>query len=126
MSIVLQYINNGNIKQTFLCYTHEKKLNAESKYDNIVTLFEDFNLNFNDLVSQRYDGFNVMSGKYKGLQNLIRKKAKSAIYVHCNAHNLNWSLFDFTNSYSNAFNYFQLIEKLYVFISSGLNIEVFK
>jgi hypothetical protein len=126
MSIVLRYINCGKIKERFLCYIHEKKLDAKSKYNNIVTLFETFNLNFNDLVSQCYDGCSVMSGKYKGLQNLIREKAKCAIYVHCNAHNLNLSLLDFTNSYSNALNYFQLIEKLYVFISSGLNIEVFK
>jgi hypothetical protein len=79
MSIVLLYIKDAKMKQRFLCYIHEKKLDAKSKYDNIVTFYQTFNLNFNDLVSQCYDGCNVMSGKCKDLQNLIREKAKCAI-----------------------------------------------
>jgi len=44
----------------------------------------------------------------------------------CNAHNLNLALLDFSKISSNVTTFFQLIEKIYVFISSGTNFEFFK
>lgn len=38
------------------------------------------------LIGQGYDGALNMSGKYKGVQALVRKNYSQAIYVHCAAH----------------------------------------
>nr|CAI5820579.1 unnamed protein product [Callosobruchus analis] len=43
---------------------------------------------------QGYDGANVMSGVYGGLQTLIKEHAPNADYVHCAAHALNLVLND--------------------------------
>ncbi|GBL99104.1 hypothetical protein AVEN_64104-1 [Araneus ventricosus] len=41
------------------------------------------------LISQSYDGTNVMSGQHAGVQAFIQCAYKNAQYVHCYAHQLN-------------------------------------
>lgn len=53
-----------------------------------------FELPFDDLRGQCFDGASNMSGKLNGLQKLIRDEQPKAIYVHCAAHSLNLSVED--------------------------------
>jgi len=41
------------------------------------------------MVGQGYDGAANMSGKFKGVQTVIRNLYPRAIFVHCAAHSLN-------------------------------------
>lgn len=41
------------------------------------------------LYGQGYDGASNMSGKFKGVQTIMKSKYPKAIYVHCSAHSLN-------------------------------------
>lgn len=46
------------------------------------------------IVAQSYDGANVMSGKFNGVQAKIKNKFPYAIYTHCMAHRINLVVID--------------------------------
>ena len=71
------------------------------------------------LVSQRYDGASVMSGCCNGVQTQIKKKALQALYVHCNAHSLNFCLVDSVKAVPKSAIFFALLEVLYCLLSSS-------
>lgn len=41
------------------------------------------------IIAQSYDGANVMSGKFNGVQQKVKDKYPYAIYTHCMAHRIN-------------------------------------
>ncbi|KAJ8893934.1 hypothetical protein PR048_006535 [Dryococelus australis] len=51
-----------------------------------------FNLLFQDLRGQYYDGGSNMSGADKGVQAIITEKQRKAQYYHCANHSLNLAL----------------------------------
>lgn len=68
------------------------------------------------LIGQGYDGASNMSGKYKGVQALVRKDYPKAIYVHCAAHSLNLAVSNASNI-KPIRNCLGLIEKMYDFFN---------
>nr|CAI5837610.1 unnamed protein product [Callosobruchus analis] len=61
----------------------------------ILNLTKEYGIDLTKCRGQGYDGVNVMSGVYGGLQTLIKQHAPNADYVHCAAHALNLVLNDF-------------------------------
>lgn len=45
-----------------------------------------------NIYGQGYDGAANMSGKFKGVQTIIRNTYPKALYVHCAAHTLNLAM----------------------------------
>jgi hypothetical protein len=62
--------------------------------DAIMKYFEVNNIQINKYRGQGYDGANVMSGVYNGLQKQICEREPNAICGHCAANNLNLVLKD--------------------------------
>jgi hypothetical protein len=52
------------------------------------------NMDLSQCRGQGYNGSRVMSGAYGGVQALIRQVQPSALYLHCEAHNLNLTIND--------------------------------
>lgn len=67
---------------------------------------------------QGYDGAANMSGAYKGVQALMKQKAPKARYVHCSAHALNLVINDDVKNVKDIRNFFDMLEKLFVFLSA--------
>ena len=83
----------------------------------IIKCLESYGLQYkSNLVGQGYDGASVMSGKHSGVAARIKTEAKTAFYVHCNAHCLNLVLVDTVKSVPEADCFFSLLEKIYVCI----------
>lgn len=74
-------------------------------------------INCEYLIGQGYDGASNMSGKYKGVQALVREKYPKAIYVHCAAHTLNLAVSNASNIQPIR-NCLGIIEKLYDFFNT--------
>jgi hypothetical protein len=66
-----------------------------------------------------------MSGTNAGVQAIIRRKAPQAVYVHCNAHRLNLVLVDVVKKIQIAFDFFAILQAVYVFLSSAKSHEEF-
>ncbi len=122
LAIVVRYVDirSCTIYERFVTYLHAKSLDASSLSSYILSVIEENRLDIKGgLVSQCYDGASVMSGKYTGVQQRIRDVAPQATYIHCHAHILNLVLVDCAKNVSEADEFFQLLQALYVFISSS-------
>ncbi len=73
MSIAIRYIHKNTVKERFLGFIHEKKLDAVNKCQNLVEFLNKLNFDFINIVSQCYDGCAVMSGRVNGLQSHFMK-----------------------------------------------------
>lgn len=60
-----------------------------------------------------------MSGSNKGVQQIVRQFAPLAMYTHCYAHRLNLVLLDSCKMVEDANEFFNVLEKLYVFVSGS-------
>nr|CAH7749995.1 unnamed protein product [Callosobruchus chinensis] len=69
---------------------------------------------------QGYNGANVMSGVYGGLQTLIKEHAPNADYVHCAAHALNLVLNDAARHVREVSTFFDNLEKIYTFFGNSI------
>nr|CAI5833699.1 unnamed protein product [Callosobruchus analis] len=92
LSVIFRYVIGGDIVERFVgFYDVSSGKNAESLYQLLVTEFQEFDLK-HKLIAQTYDGAAVMSGDFSGLQSKIKNIAPHALFTHCCAHKLNFSV----------------------------------
>lgn len=90
MSIVFRYIlSDGTPVERFWGFFIPSGHDAKSLSDCIKDNLKEVSENTDKLISQSYDGAAVMSGRFSGVQKLIRDEYKYAHFVHCYAHQLN-------------------------------------
>ncbi|XP_065654741.1 zinc finger MYM-type protein 1-like [Hydra vulgaris] len=70
---------------------------------------------------QGYDGANVMSGIYNGVQALFKKNQPNAMYMHCAAHNLNLVINDAVKCCVEVASFFVMLEDVYSFFGNSIN-----
>ncbi|MCH9717061.1 MAG: DUF4371 domain-containing protein [Gammaproteobacteria bacterium] len=121
MSFAVRYVdmNDGCVHEHFLTFIHAEGLDAASLSSYIKQLLTTYDFDTNKMVSQGYDGASVMSGHCTGVQTRVREFAPCATYIHCYAHVLNLVLVDSVKSVTLAYEFFTLLEALYVFASSS-------
>ena len=76
------------VNEVFLCFYAAIKHGADLM-NQVTTLHIDPNIDLKKCVGQSYDGANVMSGVYTGVQKHIKGIQRNAEYIHCASHNLN-------------------------------------
>lgn len=87
---------------------------------NILLQFIDENgISIKDCRGQSYDNASNMSGKYIGMQALIREKKPLADYIPCCAHSLNLVGQNAVNSCPVAVSFFNFVQQLYCFFSAS-------
>ncbi|XP_065650422.1 zinc finger MYM-type protein 1-like [Hydra vulgaris] len=77
------------IKETFLGFYEIKDHSAVGLTNQLLLLLENKGIDLKKCRGQGYDGANVKSGIYNGVQKKINNIQPSAQYVHCASHNLN-------------------------------------
>ena len=110
MSIMLRYVQEGNVHERFIGFVHISKLDANSLTQYISETLATCSLSLEGCISQCYDGASVMSGKCAGVQRRIKELAPCAIYTHCCAHRLNLVLVDCSKSVSIVSEFLRLLE----------------
>jgi hypothetical protein len=119
LSVVVRYVYNSAVYESFLDFTPAAKLDSESLTAFILSTLRENGIDIKKCVGQCYDGAAVMSGNLNGVQSRIKAVAPQANYVHCHAHRLNLCLVDVTKEVDAAAKFFSLVEQIYVFISSA-------
>ena len=77
LSLVLRYLCNGKIKESFLQFECAENLDAASLSGKILTVLEKYNLDYrHHLVGQAYDGASVMSGRKSDVAARMTKQAR--------------------------------------------------
>ena len=80
----LRYIKNGKPFKSLLKMPKADKLDAPSLCTLLLNTLRDSGLDPSQILSQCYDGANVMSGNQGGVQKILQDSLKKQIpYVHC-------------------------------------------
>lgn len=108
------------IKEVFLGFYGAIKHGAADLVNQVTTLFKDKNIDLKKCVGQGYDGANVMSGVYNGVQKHIKDIQPNAEYVHCATHNLNLVINDAISSCVEIQNFFATLQDLYNFFGNSM------
>ncbi|XP_050507980.1 uncharacterized protein LOC126885452 [Diabrotica virgifera virgifera] len=127
MSICCRYVLESGIRERFLGFVQLTKLDALALANKIQHFLNHIGLNIQLCVSQSYDGASVMSGKFSGVQALMREiTGNPCPYVHCHAHRLNLVLVDVSKRVQSVGDTIGLLEAIYAFQSaSTLRNELF-
>lgn len=91
MTVCARFVDTGKpcIKEVFLGFIEIESLTGEFLYETLMAFMKCHGLDIAYLRGQAYDGGSNLSGKFKGLQALIRKVQPLAHYTHCYNHRLN-------------------------------------
>lgn len=130
LSQVIRYVkikrNESNqavdleIKESFLGFKEITDQTSSGLIDEIFKTIDDLGLNLNRCRGQGYDGAANMSGLYSGVQKRLKDKEPTAEYIHCAAHNLNLTLNDASNNVVEVRNFYDLIQRIYVFFGHSI------
>lgn len=125
LSVVLRYVYKSKTYERFISYSKCDELNAEALFTYIIKALTEMDVDIGNCISQCYDGASVMSGCNTGVRTRITDVNPAAVYIHCHAHQLNLVLVDSCKKLTHAFEFFSLLETLYVFMSSSIPHAIF-
>lgn len=119
ISVVLRYVHNTTVMDSFLGFAKATGLDAQSLSDTISRMLKTNQIDIENCVAQCYDGASVMSGCVAGVQAKIRLLVPQAVYVHCYNHQLNLVVVDCVKINAFAAEFFSLLQQLYVFMTGS-------
>ncbi len=92
MTMVVRYCYGDTIREDFIGYINVIDLTGPGLANTILHRLQQLNIDAQYLVGLGFDGAAAMSGRFGGVQAIIRSKHPAAVYVHCANHCLNLSL----------------------------------
>ena len=103
----------------FLGFYSTKDTKAGTLFKIVIDVFLRFDILIDRLRGQCFDGAANMSGKHSGLQSRLREVELRALYVHCNAHNLNLVVQDTLEKIVAARMFIGMVKELIVFVKDS-------
>lgn len=89
ISISFRYIKNRKLVETLFAFVKSDDITAKGITELITNQLDEYAVAVAKIICQCYDGANVMSGKYGGVQTLIQEFFGRKIpYIHCFNHRL--------------------------------------
>ncbi len=108
------------IHESFMGFHAVHDQSASGLEKEIVGLLEEKGISLNKCRGQGYDGAATMSFTYSGLQKRVLDREPNAIYIHYASHNLNLVLNDACQNVTKVKEYYDTVQKLYVFFSGSI------
>lgn len=89
ISIAVRYVIGSTPRESLLSFEKSDSLCARPIADFVIAKLTEFGVELSKMISQCYDGANVMKGDYNGIQTIVQQKLNRIIpYVHCFNHRL--------------------------------------
>ncbi|XP_060845763.1 zinc finger MYM-type protein 1-like [Rhopalosiphum padi] len=118
LTLCVRYLDTqNNMCEDFLQYIKVDSLTGISLSSAIINGLISCGVQCDFLFGQGFDGASNMSGKFNGVQAIIREQYPQAIYVHCAAHSLNLAVSTASNI-KPIRNCLGILEKMYVFLKT--------
>lgn len=117
LTCVFRYVLDDGPVERFFTFLDMHGHTGEQLAASLISFMEDNDIHISNCRGQSYDNASNMSGKYKGVQALIRSKNPLADYIPCVAHSLNLVGKCAAESCSQANSFFDFVQSLYVFFS---------
>ena len=112
-------INPQNQSMDFNGIFQTDGLDAQSLVNCMTTALND-HISFEKCIAQSYDGASLMNRDKGWVKKKIQEIIPHAIYVHCYVHRVNLVLVDVCKKEPIARDFFELIQSLYVYMSSAI------
>ncbi|XP_050527956.1 uncharacterized protein LOC126898050 [Daktulosphaira vitifoliae] len=89
IAIAIRYVKEGKPRESLLNIITTKELDAKTFTEKTIETLRENSIDLSRLLSQCYDGANVMSGKKGGVSGLLEQHLNRKIpYIHCFNHRL--------------------------------------
>ena len=89
LTIIFLYVLPDGPVEQFVKFIPTHRHTGYQLADFLFEFIEDNGISLKDLTGQSYDNASKMSGKYKGMQAIIKERNYQAEYIPCVAHSLN-------------------------------------
>ena len=119
LCLTFRYMEDNKPVERFLKFFKNEGHAAEDHYKAMISFLEEHDISIKDCRGQSYDNASVMSGKYNGLQALIRRANYLALWIPCFAHSLNLIGTAVMACSNETKKFFDFLENLYVFFTGS-------
>lgn len=130
LSIIIRHVNSDRneqqmavsfaITETFLGFFERNDLSAQGMTDKVLKILDEMKIPIEKCYGQGYDGANVMSRVYNGVQTKIKQIQPNAEYIHCNSHNLNLVVNDSVVGCHDVMSYYTQLQNIYTFFGASM------
>jgi len=117
VAIVVRYCDvNFKAVERLLSLTESSTVTGQALAERMMSILQLHQFDMAKLCAQTYDGAAAMSGKYNGVQAIIRQTAPQAHYNHCRSHSSNLVIVKSVQATRFGRNFFGILEQLFVMI----------
>ena len=113
LTVTCRYVQHSGPIERFLKFIPMYAHTGSGIAEIILNFFEENGIDIKNCRGQSYDNASNMSGKYNGVQSIIREKCSAAHYVPCTAHSLNLVGKNAAECCTAVVDFFDLIQSLY-------------
>ena len=118
LTCILRYVLPSGPVERFLTFLNMRGHSGIQLAESLLEYLKTNGIDIADCRGQSYDNASNMSGKYNGMQAIIRQHCNLAEYVPCVAHSLNLVGQSSANCCQNATGFFSFLQRLYSFAAS--------
>ena len=119
LTIIFWYVLPDGPVERFVKFMPTRGHTGHQLADILLEFIENNGISLKDLRGQSYDNAANMSGKYKGMQGIIKERNYQAEYIPCVAHSLNLVGKCAAECCQSAVRVFMFVQGLYVFFSAS-------
>ena len=121
LTIIVRYMQPVKEEPTerFLGFVPILSHSGESLANTVLEFLRDTGIDITRCRGQTYDNASNMSGRYSGMQKLIKDVVATADYIPCAAHSLNLVGAAAVGSCPEAVSFFGLVQQIYNFFSAS-------
>ena len=119
LTIIFWYVLHDGSVERFAKFVPTREHTGLELAELLFEFIEDNGISLKNLRGQSYDIASNMSGKYKGMQAMIKERNHQAEYISCVAHSLNLVGTCAAECCQSAVRFFMFVQRLYVFFSAS-------
>ncbi|KAJ8685695.1 hypothetical protein QAD02_021488 [Eretmocerus hayati] len=119
LSLNFRYLEGYEPVERFVTFLPNVGHKGSDMFDALASFLEEHGILMKDCRFQTYDNASNMSGKFNGLQALVKKKNRLAKWIPCFAHSVNLVDTNAMNCSLESKKFFCFIENMYVFFISS-------
>ena len=115
LTCILRYVLPSGPVERFLTFLDMKGHSGKELAESLLKFLKTHDIDVADCRGQSYDNASNMSGKYNGMQAIIRQQCNLAEYVPCAAHSLNLVGQSAVGCCQLVVGFFNFVQRLYSF-----------
>ena len=119
LTCILRYVLPSGPVERFVTFLDMQGHSGQELAQSLVTFLATHGMDVADYRGQSYDNASNMSGKYNGMQAIIRQLCELAENVPCAAHSLNLVGQSATSCCQLAVGFFDFLQRLYSFFAAS-------